>query len=330
MDAARIEKRAAVLAGESRWQELLEFLDAQRARADCLASADLAYRVGEALYHLGRMDELADHAAAFERTARNRRDVPAILRALNLRGIAAFELGHTPEARDAFETLMALAEAEGDQDMLARACLNLGAVANLVGDPATALTLYHLALPLFQKLGQIRGQSQTHQSLALSYRDSGRYDDADDAYREAIRLGLELGYLPIVSMGSIGRAELLMLRDDPRAALGLVEWGLRLARRLEDPITEGTGLRVRARARAALGREAEARQDLQVALDVARQTGNRLLEAETLRDLGQVALQSGETPTARTHWELAAEQLLRMGAAKAAETLSLQLASLPD
>ena len=330
MDAARVAERAAALAGESRWQELLAFVESHLAHVDLFATIDLTYRVGEALYHLGRMEELAEHAAAFERTARDRRDVPATLRALNLRGIAAFELGRTVEAREAFETLMALAEAEGDHDMLARACLNLGAVANLQGTPATALTLYQLALPLFQKLGQARGQSQTNQSLALSYRDLDRHDDADDAYREAIRLGLEFGYPPIVSMATIGRAELLALRGDPHAAAGLVEWGLRLARRLEDPITEGTGLRIRASARADMGRREEAIADLELALRLSRETGNRLLEAETLRDLGRVALRSGDPGAARTHWRQAAEQFSRMGAAHAADTLLRQLPPLSD
>lgn len=325
MDAPGVARRAAALAADSRWTELLELLDGFLPGRRGVASTELAYRVGEALYHLGRMEELAAHASEFELAARRRRDVEGTMRALNLRGIAAFELGRTGEARDAFDTLMALAEAEQDHDMLARASLNLGALANLEGEPATALTLYQLAIPLFQRLGQARGLSQTHQSLAISYRDLRKFEDADDAYREAVRLGLEHGYEPIVAMASVGRAELRVMQGDPAAAISLVEWGLRLARRLGDPITEGTGQRIRGRARAALSRVSEARADLDSALRAAVDTRNRLLEAETLRDLADLAFRMGDQREARTRREQAARVFRSLGSHHMAAELEREL-----
>lgn len=321
MDALAVAREAAALSAASRWAELLDFLRARVPDAERVASTELAYRTGEALYHLGRMEELAEHASGFEAATRRRRDVDGTLRALNLRGIAAFELGRTREARDAFDTLMALAEAEHDDDMLARACLNLGALANLEGDPAGALTLYHLAIPIFQRLEQSRGLSQTHQSLAMSLRDLGRLDDADDAYREAARLGLAHGYEPIVAMASLGRAELLVLRDDPAAALGLVEWGLGLARRLGDPITEGTGLRIRGMARTSRSELERADADLRRALQMAIDTKNRLLEAESLRDLAALARRAGDEDGARNHARQAAAVFRSFGAHHAAAAI---------
>jgi tetratricopeptide (TPR) repeat protein len=327
MDAPGVARRASVLASESRWAELFELLDASLPGADRVASTELAYRIGEALYHLGRMEELSEHAALFESSARRRRDVEGTMRALNLKGIAAFELGRTEEARDAFDTLIALAEAEHDHDMLARACLNLGALANLEGDPATALTLYHLAIPLFQRSGQARGLSQVHQSLGMSFRDLRTFDEADDAYREAARLGLQQGYEPIVAMASIGRAELQVLQGDATAALGLVEWGLRLARRLGDPITEGTAYRVRGKALAELDRLPEARADLARALQSAAAAKNRLLEAETLRDLAKLAIRCGEEAPARKYGKQAARLFRSMGSLQAATAIEGELAS---
>ncbi len=327
MDTHRIKERADALVGESRWSDLLAFLD-RLPDSERLASAALAYRFGEALYHLGRMESLARHADAFEAAARQGRDVTGIMQALNLGGIAAFELGRPEEARRAFENLMALAEAEQDHDMLARSCLNLGAIANLEGSPAEALSLYQLALPLFHRLGQTRGMSQTHQSLAMSYRDLRRYAEAEDEYREAVRLGLGFGYTPIVAMAVIGRAEILVLRGDPQAALGLVEWGLQLSRQLCDPITEGTGYRVRARARMAQTLSAEAAEDLDEALRLARSTKNLLLEAETLRDLGRLAIHAGDELAARGHFSAAAQAFGRLGSVHAVLELRRELEQL--
>lgn len=313
--AMRTRERADALAADSRWPDLLGLLEVL-AEADRVGDPELAYRYGEALYHTGRMGALAAHGAAFEAAARSSRDVGAILRAINLKGIAAFELGRPEEAREAFEVLMELAEAEGDDDMLARAALNLGALANLQGNSIDALAMYHLALPLFQKLGQTRGLSQTHQSLAMSYRDLHRYEEAEDEYREAMRIGTGFGYAPIVAMAAIGRSEVLVLRGDAHAALGLVEWGLQLSRQLGDPISEGTALRVRGAARAVTDTTPEfrARGDFHQALALARSAHNLLLEAETLRDLARIAAAIPEVERARQHYEAAANAFDRLGA----------------
>jgi tetratricopeptide (TPR) repeat protein len=327
MDLRALRRRADELAGESRWTDLLRLLD-RVPEPERVASREIAYRVGEALYHVGRMEPLSVHASRFELAARRDRDVAGIMRALNLKGIAAFELGRPDEARRAFDDLMALAQAEGDDDMLARATLNLGALANLQGDPGMALSLYQLALPLFHKLGQIRGLSQTHQSLAISYRDLGRYSEAEDEYQKAVQFGLGFGYTPIVAMAVIGRAEVLVLRRDPQAALGLVDWGLQLARQLGDRITEGTGLRVRALARAALNEIPEARSDLEEALNLARSTGNTLLEAESLRDLGRLMLLQGDESKAGRLFETALDRFRQLGSEQAVSDTERELESL--
>jgi tetratricopeptide (TPR) repeat protein len=325
----RTREKSDGLADDSRWSELFCFLEGVPG-AERVDDAHLAYRYGEALYHTGRMGLLASHAQAFETAARRARDVPALLRALNLKGIAAFELGVPDEAREAFEALMELSEAESDDDMLARAALNLGALANLQGNPADALAMYQLALPLFQKLGQTRGLSQTHQSLGMSYRDLEKWAEAEDAYREAMRLGTGFGYAPIVAMAAIGRSEVQVLRGDPHAALSLVEWGLQLSRQLGDPISEGTALRVRGTARAATDRSPvlRARGDLQQALALARSTDNLLLEAETLRDLARTADLITDTESARQHYEDAAKAFDRLGARHSVREMQDRIAAL--
>ena len=329
MDTHRVRERADALAGESSWADLFGLLG-DLPEAERVGDPGLAYRYGEALYHTGRIALLARHGLAFEAAARRARDVAGLLRALNLRGIAAFELGRPDEARQAFDALMELAEAEGDTDMLARAALNLGALANLQGSPTDALAMYQLALPLFQKLGQTRGLSQTHQSLGMSYRDLQRYGEAEDEYREAMRLGIGFSYPPIVAMAVIGRSEIMVMRGDLHAALSLVEWGMQLSRQLEDPISEGTAFRVRALARAVTDRSpaVRAQDDLQRALTLARSTDNVLLEAETLRDLGRLLARAASLDAAREHFEAAARAFGRLGAEHAVAGMRDEIAKL--
>ncbi len=119
-----------------------------------------------------------------------------------------------------------------------------------------------------------------------------------------MRLGTGFGYTPIVAMAAIGRSEVLVLRGDPHAALGLVDWGLKLTRHSVIRSRKGTALRVRGTARAATDELAEqrARGDFQQALALARSTDNVLLEAETLRDLAHIAAVIPDAESARQHY----------------------------
>jgi len=104
-----------------------------------------------------------------------------------------------------------------------------------------------------------------------------------------------------------------------------VEWGLQLSRQLGDPITEGTGYRVRAQARIAQTLVAEAAEDLEEALRLARSTMNLLLESETLRDMGRLAIHSGDEPLSRGCFMSAAEAFVRLGSEHAALEMRREL-----
>ncbi|MDT8436316.1 MAG: tetratricopeptide repeat protein [Gemmatimonadota bacterium] len=322
-----LRERSEALAEDLRWAELVELLSP--VADDLLEWAAIAYRLGEALYHTGRMEELRLFAQKLEAGMRRSRDAAGLLRALNLAGIAAFELGRMDEARQAFASLLELAEGEGDDDMLARAANNLGALANLQGRREEALSFYQLALPLYQRLGRSRGLAQTHQNLGISFRDMGLLRESDAEFGQAAELGRGFGYEPIIAMATVGRAEVAVLRGDPNLGLEIAERGLALARRIDDPITQGVALRVRAAARIASepengGREralAAAGDDLRAALEIAGRTGNALLEAEALRDLARLeALRSREGAAAEQLMR-AAERFAALGAEEEARRL---------
>ena len=264
-----------------------------------LESPVTAYRFAEALYHTGQMRELRSFADQYVSEARATSDTTGVLRALNLAGIAAFELGDIDVAEARWDELLGLADGSGDRDMMARAANNLGAVANLRGHSNQAVVFYRLALPLYQRLGQRRGLAQTYHNLGVSQRDLERYDEATSTFASAIQVAEEIPYPPVIAMTLISRAELEVRRSDFQVATELASRGLALARGLDDPISEGEALRVRGLARSLSGAVAEAVREMESALDLARQTGNKLLEAETLRDLGALSSDDDETAHAR-------------------------------
>jgi tetratricopeptide (TPR) repeat protein len=321
-----IAPKANDLADEGRWQDLYALLSGVE-RRDLLSSPRLSYRLGEALYHTGRIEELAELAAAFEERARERADARGLMQALTLAGNAAFQLGEIETAESRWEDLLALAEAEGDEEMMAKAANNIGALTNLRGDHERALTYYNLALPLYEKLKEVEGMAQTYPNLGITYRDLSQYEEALGAYDRAVTLASRVGYEPSVILATVGQAEIKALQDDAPVALELAERGLSRARSLANPILESEALRVRALAKAR-GPDADpdgALDDLEDAVSLAEDARNSLLQAEIERDTAEVLVRRGRQDDSREHLESAARIFEELGASADAEDVRTRL-----
>lgn len=317
-----LERRSRQMERDGDWSGLRDLLAAAD-RERVLSRRSLSYRLGRALYHTGKMEQLAEFADTFEEAARTRADAAGVLQALNLAGTAAFELGRTEVARERYEELQQLAEAEDDREMLGRSAHNLGMVLLLSGRGDDALVSYRMARTLYEKLGLRRPLAQLEHNLGIAHRDRGRFREATEAYRRAFALAEELDYPFLQAMATVGRAEVELLDGDPRFALQLAERGLETAEQVGDPVTTGEALRVRARARAAgAGEGAEledALDDATGALELARETGNRLLEAESQRDLALLLDRTGRREEARDALERAVAAFREIGATAYAE-----------
>lgn len=327
---ATLRAHTDLLAAEGHWETMRDLLAQHPVEA--LMLQGVAYRFGEALYFTGQVRELAEHAMAYQRVARAAADPPATLGAINLAGIAAFELGRMTEASSAFEELMEGASAEGLTDLQAKAANNLGALANLSGNPEKALAFYQLAIPLHRRLGSARGLAQTHHNMGMSFRDLGSLDDAADAYRHAAEIAHEHGFLPQAAMSMIGRAEIEVMRGDPQFGLRMADWGRTLALQVGDQISAGTALRIAALARLELQPPdwAAAMSDLAFAATIARDTGHALLRAEVIRDLGRLEGRRGRLDAAARHLEDARRALSELGATGQVSMLDADLAELSD
>jgi len=96
-------------------------------------------------------------------------------------------------------------------------------------------------------------------------------------------------------------ARLLDRAVDPALAAGV------------DPGLVAQTLELRARLRRATGRLADARQDLESALSLARRAKDRVLEARALANLGTLAVDVGDLDDARRSYDLALDLLRRAG-----------------
>lgn len=246
-------------------------------------------------------------------------------RALNLLGVGSFSVGDLEEASGALHAAVELAAEADDLLLFARATNNLGAIANLRGAHETALGHYRLAVPAYQRLGQRRGLAESYHNLAITYRDIGQLDQAEEYERRAMDYA-SLGVAPrVAAMGLIGRAEIALRQGDPELARGTAQRAARELLLLEDPMNEADAHRLVGTAANAMGQFEDAALAFEQALSIARERGHTLIEAETLRDRALGLLARGARDQAEMDAAAAIALFERLGATSEVEGLRTAL-----
>ena len=245
--------------------------------------------------------------------------------ALNLLGAAHFALGALDDAEAAWDRALELAQQANDSLLVARATNNLGAIASLRGAAHRALALYQLAVPVYQRLGDMRGLAQSFHNLAIVYRDLGDLVAADEHEMRAIEFAQQASAGRLVQMARVGRAELALRRADFELASVSALAAGRTSAANGDRATQADAWRCAGEASTALGQQQEARELLDKALVLAEGAGEALMHAEVLLASARLSMQEDGHDRARDEATRAVEGFRRLGAhsglARATEVL---------
>lgn len=284
-------RRSRELALAGAWTDVVELLAASLPLPAGAGELRLLY--AEALMRLGRDRSASQWLREIMSQIIGEGDRVSHRRALNLLGAASFALGELEDASIAFTSALELASEQDDLLLLARATNNLGMIANLRGQHESALGHYRLAVPTYQRLGQRRGLAESYHNIAITYRDIGALDEADEYERRAIDYAGQGTAPRVAAMGRIGRAEIALRRGDPQFAKGTSERAASELAQLHDPLNEADACRLTGAAAATLGQFAEADAAFERALNIARERGHAIVEAETLRDRAMASAARG-------------------------------------
>jgi tetratricopeptide (TPR) repeat protein len=248
--------------------------------------------------------------------------------AVNMLGAAHLALGDLDAASASFGRALELAAQEDDLLVLARATNNLGAIANMQGDRERALAHYRLAVPTFQRLGQQRGLAACYHNIAITCRDLDELLEADEHERRAIEYATDGGIPRLAAMGRVGRAEIALRQGDPKLAEITAKLAIEEFARLNDRLNQGDACRLSGTACAAQQRYDEALIAFDRALEIAREHGHALVEAETLRDRVPVRLRRGERELALSDARSSIAIFERLGATAECDALRAVIDSL--
>ncbi|MDB4887390.1 MAG: hypothetical protein JWN79_2828 [Gemmatimonadetes bacterium] len=318
---------ARSLAEAGAWAEVVALLTSSGA-TDGPMDGELVVFHGEALTRTGHEREARDLLrAAVPRLARETERGP-YRRAVNLIGVASFTIGDLDEAGRAFEQVRELSTEADDLLLLARASNNLGAIANLQGHRELALSQYRVALPVYQRLGQSRGLAESYHNIAITCRDMGELEEADENERRAIDYAIDARSRRLVAMGRVGRAEIALRRGDAPFAEMAASLAADEFATLADPLMEADARRLVGAALVGRGRATEALASFARALAIAESRGHALNQAEVLRDRVDAWLMERVTDRARDDARRAIELFSTLGATGEVARLTARLEAL--
>lgn len=267
--------------------------------ADVLSQPRSAFYLADAFRRLGRREEalalLNDAAPAFDRRGndalhRGRR---------NLEGMIYFDTGRIDDAERAWRSLLEDASEAGDEENVARANQNLGAIYTLHVRAEEAIASYERAMAAYRLMGHRRGLAQCHHNLGLTYRELHFGPKADSHFLQAIRYAIADHSEDEIARAEQERALLIYVdRKDARLARFTARRALDRFTALGESAGVGETLRVLGLIELGEGADTAARMHLGDALAHAGATANPLLEAESLEAVSVLEERAGDTEAA--------------------------------
>jgi diguanylate cyclase (GGDEF)-like protein len=251
--------------------------------------------------------------------ARALHDPVSLASVLQLYAICQYHLTDYPAALKALLEAVPILERQGDQLELARS-LNTLALVNLeLGDLDEALEGFERAHTLFVSVGHDHGWAATVGNIALAYDRLGNREKALEFYAQSLKRREELGDWHGVgqAMNNLAGLEIEIgehceregqPEDAKRAfetAKSYIHHALEISVRLDDARLEAMVTNNLACLHAATGERAHARDDYRRALELAKRTGDRQLEAACLADLGRLDHKNDAHRDAISHLETA-------------------------
>lgn len=238
-----------------------------------------------------------------------------VARALGHLGLAEVLLGHYPQAREHLLESVRLAEGLQDEYLQAAGLNTLGGLSVFTGDLPRALEYFVRALALERALGGRLQEGHLLNNLASVYRDLGDYGAALEYQLQGLAIERELGDTASEATSLTSLAELHHLLGQADSALELALDALHLQQKLDNPQAEAY-VRVLLGELYTLQGPAQAPQaldQLHQALGLLRQLGDKLAEADALRQLGVLHHQQGRYAEALEVLGYAAELARMMG-----------------
>lgn len=174
------------------------------------------------LHRMGENETARDalhEAAAHHRQTESQPELAAVLANI---GLVETALGRYEIAEKHLKEAWQIQEDQGNRSRIAIILNNLGDIANLQNNHRQALAYLDESLRIKQEMNNERGMVFTFIHLGHAYWGLNRWAEAENAYRQALRLAANLALRPLMLAALVGMAQILS-RSDPVRALAWLQ-----------------------------------------------------------------------------------------------------------
>jgi HD-GYP domain-containing protein (c-di-GMP phosphodiesterase class II) len=286
-DAERIGEWDAALRGYE------SALIAANARGDFPRVADLLRSIGRVHFERGDYERAAEVFGKSLAQAEACGTSSQCGAALNCLGVVEQFQGRIDAAEAHYRAASQLAEQCGDKKLAALVEQNLGTLATIRGEYETALDRNQAALAAFRSLNDELSSARVLNNIGMLHVDVGQLGHAELSFRSAAILAERNGDAGLRVKIQINRAELALARHDFDAAHEYCDEAMRQYTQLGSE----SGLSETYKTYGSLYRETGNSQlaitHFTLALKLAQQCGDRVLEAECERERALLDMQEG-------------------------------------
>ena len=271
-------------------------------------------RMGRVLSRWGRWDEACAQLARSRRAFEGLEDRAGLARVALSLGIVRHEQADYAAAATAYGEAREHAEAAGSRKLAADAGNNLAVLATIRGDLDEAVRQYEACLAIFQELGDEMGQARTQHNLGMTHSDRHDWASAMDCFEKGFKQAQAQGQIDVMANIHLGTAEVLLELGGTTMALCYCSRALDIYRQVGDRMGEADTYRLLGKGFARNREWGKAESMLRHSLEINELCENPLGAAEALREIGRMHLARGKRQEARTSLEAALAAFRKLGA----------------
>ena len=268
-------------------------------------ASDLYYRTGILRTRLGQTEEAE---TLFERALESASwcDYPrGQAYAINGLAVIAQRRGEIDVAETRFRRAGRMATEVSEHRLSGMVEQNLGVLANIRGDLDSAMVHYQCSLEAFELAGDVEGMCWVLNNLGMLQVDLKRFKEGEKTLLRGQKLAKKNKNQVTATQLELNRVEALVGLGRWRAARKACQNVLKAAREREDNTQRSEALKYRAIIEREQGKLEASVDSLDEAGRLAEKTGDKLLRAEILRELGETLGRGGQIAQARLHLEYA-------------------------
>jgi putative nucleotidyltransferase with HDIG domain len=261
--------------------------------SDGPTSAAILRRVGRTYLDDGDVVAGSDCLVAALAVAEACDSLSEVARTVNVMAIGYQQRGLLEDAEPLYHKASRMAREAGDEHLVAMVEQNLGVIASMRGDDATALRHHAASLEKYRTLGLQEELARQLSNIGLAYTGLGRLDEAEAAYEESSTVAQQCGHLMVRLMVEVNRVVLLIARREYDRARVAIDRILKDANEVQDTRILAETFKhsgVIARETGELG---EAEKFFKLAYDKAITREDLLLAAEVAREQAELYLVLG-------------------------------------